>query len=379
MIFFRVYRLYQVPSDMISDHAEKLLDIYDVLNGQPSIFFPRNTGREAFQFYLTAAIILLFKTGFSFMSLKIGTVAAGLVTLPFIYLLGKELGNRRVGLIAMVMTGIAYWPNVISRFGLRFPLYPLFVAPTLYFLVRGLRRMNRNDFILSGIFLGIGLHGYTPIRALPFVVVLAVLLYIIHSHSKGHRKEALLGLALITLLSLVIFLPLLRYMLENPTMFFFRTASRIGTTERPLPGPLIGIFLQNTWNALTMFFWQDGVVWVHSIPLRPALDVVSAGLFFAGSVLVLVRYIRKRNWLDIFLLLSIPLLMLPSILSLAFPDENPSLNRTAGAIIPVFILIALALDGLLSSLNTNLGKRAGLVATWVVGLGLVGLSSRAKL
>jgi hypothetical protein len=123
-----------------------------------------------------------------------------------------------------------------------------------------------------------------------------------------------------------------------------------------------------------MFFWSDGNVWVHSVSLRPALDFVSGGLFFAGFVLVLIRYIHRRNWVDLFLLLSIPALMAPSILSLAFPDENPNLNRTAGAIIPVFILVGLALDGLLSSLKTNMGKRAGLVATWVVGLGLCGFA-----
>ncbi len=47
--------------------------------------------------------------------------------------------------------------------------------------------------------------------------------------------------------------------------------------------------------------------------------------------------------------MSIPLLQLPSTLSIAFPGENPSLNRTGGAYIPVFILAALALDGLLTS------------------------------
>ena len=73
---------------------------------------------------------------------------------------------------ALLFAGIAYWPNVISRVGLRFPLYPLFVAPTLFYLLRGLRTRNRNDFILSGIALGIGLHGYSPIRILPFVVVM---------------------------------------------------------------------------------------------------------------------------------------------------------------------------------------------------------------
>jgi len=118
---------------MFSDHAEKLLDVSDVLDGKFSIFFPRNTGREAIQMYLTAAIARLFGTGLSFISLKIGTVLAGLFALPFIYFLGKEIANKWVGWLAMVLAGVAYWANVISRVGLRFPLYPAFAAPCLYF------------------------------------------------------------------------------------------------------------------------------------------------------------------------------------------------------------------------------------------------------
>nr|MBI9045385.1 hypothetical protein [Anaerolineaceae bacterium] len=126
---FRFSDLGGVPGEMFSDHAEKLIDVGEVLGGNNSIFFPRNTGREAFQMYLTAAVSIVFGTGLSFMSLKIGTTLAGFFTLPFIYLLGKEIGNRWVGLLAFFLAGIAYWPNVISRVGLRFPHNPLFVAP----------------------------------------------------------------------------------------------------------------------------------------------------------------------------------------------------------------------------------------------------------
>lgn len=54
LALFYHYRIDSVPGEMFSDQAEKLLDVQDVLNGQTSIFFPRNTGREPFQFYLTA-------------------------------------------------------------------------------------------------------------------------------------------------------------------------------------------------------------------------------------------------------------------------------------------------------------------------------------
>jgi 4-amino-4-deoxy-L-arabinose transferase-like glycosyltransferase len=375
ILFFRLYRLNQVPPEMISDHAEKLLDIWDVLHGETHIFFPRNTGREGLQMYLTAAVIQLFGTGYSFLSLKIGTAIAGLLTLPYLYLLGKELGNRRTGLFAMLFAGIAYWPNVITRVALRFTLYPLFVAPALYYFLRGIRRSNRNDFILAGISLGIGLHGYTPIRILPFILIAAVCLYWLHRRSAGQRQQALWGLGLTGLFAGLLFLPLARFWLDDPLAFGFRTLTRLGSLEQPLPEPALILFLKNLRNALTMFTWSNGEIWPVSLPFRPALDVISGGLFHAGIALLVVRYLRQRNWVDLFLLISIPLLLMPSILSLAFPSENPALNRGAGALVPVFLIVGLALDGLLRGLETSLSPASGKRLAWVIALVLLLFSS----
>jgi len=367
VIFFRFYRFNSVPPEMISDHAEKILDILDVFEGELNVFFPRNTGREGFQMYLTALVIKLFGTGFSFNSLKIGTILVGIITLPFIYSLGVEISNKRAALIATIFAGIAYWPNVISRTGLRFTLYPLFVAPTLYFLIRGIRNSNRNDFILAGLFLGLGLHGYTPFRIVPLVVLVAVGLYLIHSQSKGFRKQTVIFFLILILVSLMIFLPLLRYWLENPEMFSYRAFTRLGSIESPLPVSAGIIFIKNLWNAMIMFFWSNGEIWPVSVPHRPALDVVSAALFFIGMILLATRYIRKRNWLDLFLILSVPLLMLPSILSLAFPSENPTLNRTAGALVPVFLIIGLSVEGFISSIESRISRPVSKIIIWVVG------------
>jgi hypothetical protein len=363
VVFFRVYHLQQTPSEPFSDHAEKLLDVYDVTQGQTHIFFPRNTGREAIQMYWTVLISRIFGTGISFTSLKIGTAFFGLFALPYMYLLGKEIAGPRVGLLAFIFAGVGYWPNVISRIGLRFPLYPLFAAATLFYLVRGLRTHHRNDFILAGVFLGLGLHGYTPFRIVPLLVVVAFLLYLIHAQSRGVRREASWWLLLVCLTALIVFLPLLRYLTENPRDFFYRAFSRLGVPQALL---WIQVFLSNTWNALRMFNWDDGDIWVNSMPHRPALDVVSGALFLIGIVLVLARYIQKRHWLDLFLLLSIPVLLLPSILSLAFPKENPALNRAGGALVPVFLFVAIALDGLLTGLGSGLSEPGKRLVTWGV-------------
>lgn len=364
--FFRFYQTASVPPEPFSDQAEKLMDVYDISQGQTRIFFPRNTGREGFQMYWTLLIARIFDTGISYFSLKLGTAILGFLTLPFIYLLGKEIGGTRVGLIALLLTGIGYWPNVISRVGLRFPLYPLFAAPVLFFLLRGLRTRNRNDFLLSGLFLGLGLHGYSPMRIVPFVVVVAFFLYWLHGQSRGVRRELPIWLAMLALVSLFVFLPLLRYWFDDPALFGFRAFTRLGTVEQPLPGPPLQIFVSNLWNALRMFNYDDGEIWVHSVTHRPALDIVSAALFLFGVALLIFRYTRHRHWLDLFLLVSVPLLSMPSILSLAFPGENPALNRAGGAYIPAFLISALALDGLM----TAMGRRGfrGVLAVALAGL-----------
>jgi len=371
-LFFRFFKLNQVPGEMFSDHAEKLFDVMDVLSGRSPIFFVRNTGREPFQFYLTAVIIRLFNTGVSFLSLKLGTAGAGFLTLIFIFLIGRELDGKWLGLSAAFFAGIAYWPNVISRVGLRFPFYPLFAAPVMYFLLKGLRERRINLLILSGLMVGIGLHGYSPFRVVPFLVSLVFLIFIISHKDHDDRQFALTGFCLLAFTSLIVFLPLLRYMLENPAGFNYRLASRLTSLENPINGPILFIFLHNLWKSLTMFFFNNGVIWVNSIPNRPALDVFSAALFFIG----LIRFCfdifksKKNNWRQISILISIPVLMLPSILSLAYPAENPSLNRSSGAIVPVFLICGYGFFTLASSLfNSSVKKPARI--TGVLALALI--------
>ncbi len=376
--FYRLYLLNQVPPEMFSDHAEKLIDVTNVLRGEHYIFFPRNTGREAFQMYLTAAMAKIFGTGISFLSLKLGTCLMGLFSLPFIYLLGKEIKNKEVGLLAMFFAGIAYWPNVISRVALRFALYPAFVAPTIFFLVRGIKRKRWNDFLYAGLALGIGLHGYSPFRIVPFAVVLVLLIYFIHTKSKQNRRLAVIALLLVGLISLVVFLPLGRYASMNYSMFSYRMQTRMTGVETPLQGSALSIFLSNLWRALIMFQWDNGQIWVHSVPNRPALGVISAAMLSLGVVLLVIRYIKKRHWMDLTLLLLIPVLMLPSILSIAFPDENPSLNRSGGAIIPVFIIIAIAVENLMVNLKSKIPGKAGKWASAGIVLVLAGFSMQAN-
>ncbi|QYK50852.1 MAG: glycosyltransferase family 39 protein [Anaerolineales bacterium] len=371
--FFRFHQLSVTPPEMVSDHAEMLMDVLDVQNGKTSIFFERNTGREPLPFYLAAWVANLFGTGASFLTLKLSSALVAFASLAYMYLLGKELGGRWVGLFALLFTGLAYWPNVLSRLGLNFGLYAALAAPTLYYLLRGLRRSSLNDFLLAGLFMGIGLNGYTAFRIMPLVAAAAVGIFLLHRSSAQARSQAVLGAVLLAVVAILATTPLLRFAIDNPALVNQRVMTRLGEAEREYPAAPAGIFASNVVKGLGLFNYSGGTLWVVGTVRKPAFDPLSGALLLLGVCLAVMRYVRHRHWQDLFLLVSIPLLMLPSTLSLAFPEENPAMNRASAAWIPAFLLCALALDAVLHSIRTRLRGGLGLRLAQALGIGVLGL------
>lgn len=371
--YFRFAEIDQIPIEMTSDHVEKLLDVADlVLGGQNKIFFERNTGREPLQFYWTALVNALLGTGISHLSLKIGTALFGFLMLPSVYLLGRELEGRSYGLLALAIAAISFWATAISRVGLRFPLSPLFVAPVLYLVFRGLRTGRRNDFLLAGLVLGISLYGYSPIRVLPAAMAVVVGLFLLWPAARGRRAETIVHLMLAFVTAAIVFTPLLRYMSDNPEMFWYRAATRLTDSENPIIGQPLWIFLQNNWNALLMFNYRGDMVWVNTLRGRPVMDLFSGALLVLGAAYVLVRAITRRDWRSAALVILVPVLLLPSTLSLAYPDENPSVVRAGGAIPVVAALAAYPLWLLLKRVSwASLGQVGNWAAAGTLGVVLV--------
>ncbi len=374
ILFFRIYKINEIPSEMFSDHAEKLLDVMDVLRGDLQVFFIRNTGREAIQFYFTAMIIKTFGMDLNFLSLKIGTVIFGILTLPFIFFIGKDQSNKWGGFFAFLFAGIGYWSNVISRVGLRYSLYPLFTAPVLYFIIRGLKEKDSNFLLLCGLLLGLGLHGYSSFRILPVLVVIIFFLYLFNRDSSKSRVQAIFGLVIVGLSAFSVFIPLFRYWFDNPEGFSYRALSRITQIERHFNESVFNIFIKNFFDSIIMPFYKNGHIWVHSVPNRPALDFISAGFFFTGAIYLIRKIREERSWEAWSLLVSIPVLMMPSILSLAYPGENPSLNRSAGALVPVFVIVGIGFQIFISAIINYFPRKNSRIIAGTIGLIIISIS-----
>ena len=311
----------------------------------------------------------------TFMSLKITSAIAGTITIIYMYLLGKEIANKWVGLLCATFFGIAYWPNVLARSGLGSVFVPLFMAAMLFYLLKGLRESKRNSFVWAGIAFGLGLMSYRVFLIAPLIIILAIVLYCSHEKSKSKCLNAIRGMLIIFLVGVIIYLPLLRVVLNDPEAYLFRIFSRVAEWERPIPGNEWVIFAKNLWAGITMFFWSNGNQWVESVVRRPALDYISGALFMIGIFLGIIQYVRKRHWMDLFLILSIFFLLLPSTLSLAFPEENPSLSQASGVLVPTFIIIGLTVYLILSTLWYKLPQKIGNIVAVTLGSILILVAS----
>lgn len=343
--FFYFFRLDAVPAEMTSDHAEKIYDTYDILQGQRPIFFERNTGREPLQFYLNAAVVALGITPLEQIALKTVTALMGLLTVPGVYLLAREMFDEEVGLLAAFFTSVSIWPVAIARVGLRYPLDPVFVAFSMFFLVRALRKQSRNDFLMAGLMLGIGLNGYSPFRVTVLVAIAFLILWLIlgRNVTRDRLRHYVLNAGIMFGAVALVFLPLMRYVLYKPEMFFFRTLTRVTSDEVTIPGNPMLIFLDNVWRGILMFNVRGDVVWVNSIPNLPIVDYITGALILVGALYAAYRIIRFREYPYLFIFVAIFILLLPSTLSIAFPEENPSVVRAGGAVPFVMILAALPL------------------------------------
>lgn len=357
--WFRFWQIDTLPQEMTSDHAEKLLDVADVLDGQHPVFFIRNTGREPMQFYLTALLAGPLGLGVSHLALKAGTALIGWVTVPLTYAVARRgLGfSRALSLLAMALLAASKWHVSITRVGLRFPYAPFGVALTLWFFFRALRLGARRDWMLAGAAFGVALHGYTPVRILPLLLVGGAALWLLLE--QGRRRtglawgEALTNVLLLPLTTLLVFLPVFRYSVENPDMFWTRSTTRVGAVAS---SELVPRFFSNVWNALLMFHVKGDSVWVNTLMFDPVLDRITGALFVAGAGVALWAALRRLRAVDILLFLALPVLLLPSILALAWPKENPSVVRAGGALPIVMIMAALPLHAWLSALHATLTR-----------------------
>jgi hypothetical protein len=372
-IWMRFTQINSMPVEMTSSHAEIMHNVVEVLNGEQSVFFPQNTGREPLPIYIVAKVISQMGFENSFLSMKIAAALISGLTLIFVYLIGSEIGNQRTGLFSMGLMGLGYWPIVLARAAQGFETATLFWSIVFYLILRAFKTNTWNNYLLCGLFVGIGLYSYAAFRIVPLVIFLIfffAIVFVKDNHTKWHL---LYGFLITTIVAMVVALPIIRYALEKPEIYGYWMLTRLTGLERSIEGSSFLIFLQNLWGALTITSWNGGGTWTFSIPNRPSLDIISGMFYHLGIVFLFFQIFIKKSKSAILLLATIPLLLLPSALSLAFPIENPSLSRASMAMVPIFVIAGITLEFVWTIFENQKNKIAKNISL-VFLAGLLGLS-----
>lgn len=335
--FYRLHKLDEIPLEMGCDLPLIYENIGQILDKEFPIFFPSHPGREGLFFYWGALFGRVF--GLDHFTIKLSAAIAGVVTLPVMYHLGKELFNPEVGLYAALFTGVSHWHIILTRVGYRACLAPLLIALAWLYLVRGLRSRRRWFFALSGFCLGLGLHTYNAFMVAPLMIGFMLLGEVLVGRGRDLAAN-LQGVVLLALVAVYVSIPLGRYACDRPDMYGYRAATRVTGLESALPADLPATLLGNLRRALLMFNYRGDAVFVANVPHMRQLGYFTAVLFALGLPYLLWRW---RKGYNLTVLVSLGLMLWPTILSLAFPHEVPNAIRAIGALPAAMVIPAVSL------------------------------------
>ncbi len=293
----RFWQLTEIPSFLHGDIASQGLQALEVIGSpNPSWFAVGWSNIPMFDFVMMSWSMRIF--GQTLFGLSMTSVLQGVATIPAVYLLGRELGGRRTGLVAAALLAISYTHIHFSRIiTTASPL--LVITLTLYALFRGLRLRSLLWFALAGIGLGMGLLVYYPIRVSVVAVILLFVWLLIWKRSLV--TDNLVEWGVFAAGSLIGFGPMMGFVFKDFGAFVGR-GSTVTISNPDVMNHLIGKYgaasTSQVWieqfkrTFLTFFLYADSST--HFGFTGPMLDILTAALFALGLAYAL-RWLRDER------------------------------------------------------------------------------------
>ena len=341
-VFFRFYQLSSLPPGLWPDEAANGVDALKALDSNDfRIFYPANNGREGLFINMQAVSIWLF--GATPFALRVVSAIIGTLTVLGLYLLAKQLFDRKIASVAAFFLAISFWHVNFSRIGFRAIMLPLIMVFTFYFLWRGLRNGKLGEFFVAGILGGLGFYTYFSYRIVPLIAVALLLAYWYYlkkdfSHEKYEhaRNQLLRGFTLMALTVIMIAMPIGLYFLGHPEDFLKREGRPISVLAQEQPLKELAVSVVKT---LAMFNFSGDYNQRHNIPGSPQLVLPISLLFTVGFLRGLAHWLSRKHghfsptytlmfsWFFI--------MLIPGFLS----TEAPHALRTIG-VIPIVMIFA---------------------------------------
>ncbi len=362
-IFLRFYRLEAIPVGLSGDEGADGFGARRILRGEElPIFFTADFGEEPLHTYMVASSFALW--GISLWSIRFVSALVGILTIPIVFWLAKELfpanggSSSLMAILSAFWVATSYWHIIYSRAGLEVATLPLFSSAMIFFLWRGIRSARRWPFLVAGLLLGTSLYSYRGARFLPIFLTIFFGGWLICS--REFRRRHFVSLLLSVLVAAIVFMPLAVYGLGHPDIFFAREVHvSIFNPEWGRGSPLQA-FAVAVVKTMGMFNLQGDPEFDRNPGRRPVLDPISSLFFVIGLAIALGNWKQPS---DSLVLLWFTIMALPG----AFTAEAlPHFHRGMGALPPLCLLSAIGVVSFKEWWGRRMSWRGAREAFWAM-------------
>ena len=270
--------------------------------------------------YYALAWVWTQATGTGEFGLRSISALAGVATVPVAYLIGIELRGRRTGLWAAALVAVNPMLLWYSQEARAYALLVLLCAFSLLYFVRALRRGERRDVVLWGVFsaLALATHYFAAFAIVAEILMLA----------RRRWRPSLPGIGIVAFAAVAL-APLAIHQMS------YGHAEWISKFT-------LGHRLWETAATFASGETSD----IIARPERPALALVPLGLALAALALLLLRGKRpERRAAAIPLAVSLAAAGTPLLLALASPGQDFVLARNLmPALLPLLAAVAVGLS-----------------------------------
>jgi len=329
-LFLRFYKFDILPFGINHDGSLESLEAIELLQ-RPLPYQPHSIERpwlgETFFRYYLAIFIKIFGT--NPWTVKLASVITSILTIPFFYLLSKNLFDRKAALFSTLLLGLSGWHIIMGKTVWRAASLPLAEVIAFYFLISSLKNRSCIQAILAGLGVSLAVNTYAAGKIVPLIALFTVLLYFLHQNKNVGRYKKIIAVLFFSFF--VSISPLLTFAAKHPDIFnsrasFLYVGNRIKETKSFEP------VLNNIKKTVLMFNVRAGGddFFVNEPLLDPPTN-----LLFVFGLLTSLFFIKKYPYQ--FLLVGFLLSLTPGLLS------NPNGNRNIGSLPFVYLISGVGL------------------------------------
>jgi len=307
----RLIDLADLPSVFSDDEGIDAVRGVGVEQGQRQNFFDMGAGSVQPNLYYSTIALSYKLLGTSVLSARLPTALLGAATVPLLYLMLREMFDRRVALIGAAFVAVFHFHVHYSRIAFNNAGDAFVAVLVLYFAFRAIRTHALLDFAFTGLAAGMAYYFFMGARVVPIVLVLLLAFMIVRTRGRFVLRN-FWGLAAALTGALIAFFPAGLAFNEDTVGLYERweTVNIFDSGWLDQQAALTGHSqLHVLWDKFQESF---GTLVVYDDVVRhynagvPLLDGLTAVLFVIGGVYALLRVFQAR-FFALFALLGITL------------------------------------------------------------------------